>query len=320
MILYRWRGQQPNFGDELNTLLWPRLLPGFFDDDETIAFLGIGSVLDRRHDPLQRKLVAGSGYGGYEAPVALDDTWCVHWVRGPRTAWWLGLSPALAMGDPGSLVPLAGLAPARHAKARLHAIGFMPHFESASRGAWAEAAAAAGLTLIDPRGDPLAIVRAMTRCHTILSEALHGVIVADALRIPWIAIQPLASIHRAKWRDWADTLDLDPVFRQLFPSTALECAHLTPLSRFHAGRGFLDRESRRLRDLARPRFVGLATERLYRAARAEPLLSAGTALDRSQSRMMDAVAALHRGSIQVRHGPEPVWARRQLLQPRAISA
>ena len=49
MQLYCWRGTAPNFGDELNTLLWPRLLPDFFDDDPAELFLGIGSVLEARH-------------------------------------------------------------------------------------------------------------------------------------------------------------------------------------------------------------------------------------------------------------------------------
>ena len=86
MQLYRWRGAARNFGDELNTLLWPRLLPGFFDDDPAEQFLGIGLVLDARHNTGAVKLVAGAGYGGYEAPPRLDANWIIHWVRGPRTA------------------------------------------------------------------------------------------------------------------------------------------------------------------------------------------------------------------------------------------
>ncbi len=102
--LYRWQGAVRNFGDELNTLLWPRLLPNFFDDDPTELFLGIGSVLDARHDATAVKVVAGAGYGGYQALPALDASWVVHWVRGPRTARLLGLPEAYGLGDPAMLL------------------------------------------------------------------------------------------------------------------------------------------------------------------------------------------------------------------------
>ena len=102
--LYRWRGAQRNFGDELNALLWPRLLPGFFDDDAAALFLGIGSVLDARHETGAVKLVAGAGYGGYEPPPTLDANWIVHWVRGPLTARRLGLPEVCGLGDPAMLL------------------------------------------------------------------------------------------------------------------------------------------------------------------------------------------------------------------------
>jgi succinoglycan biosynthesis protein ExoV len=178
--LYRWQGAARNFGDELNTLLWPRLLPGFFDDDPAELFLGIGSVLDSRHPLPAVKLVAGAGYGGYQPPAALDANWVVHWTRGPRTARRLGLPAACGIGDPAMLIPLTGGTRAAEGQS----VGFMPHFETATRGDWAAATEAAGIDLIDPRGDPDTIIAAIGRCRLLISEALHGTIVADALRVP----------------------------------------------------------------------------------------------------------------------------------------
>ena len=290
MILYQWRGAHRNFGDELNSLLWPRLLPDFFDQNEATSFLGIGSILDNRHAPKAVKLVAGSGYGGYQPQIVLDETWIIHWVRGKRTARLLGLPPALGIGDPASLVPLAGLTPACEGRD----IGFMPHFESVIRGAWQEVAARAGVTLIDPRHDPLTVIAAIGKCRMVMSEALHGIIVADALRVPWIAIRPLAPIHRPKWFDWAETLDLSIEFSRLPPSTALERAHLTHLSRFHLGRRVLHHQASRLRRIAGQRHIDLAAQALRAVARAEPQLSRSVPLEEAQYRMMEAIAALRR--------------------------
>ncbi len=294
MILYQWRGSHRNFGDELNGLLWPRLLPDFFDRNADTQFLGIGSILDDRHDPKVRKVVAGSGYGGYQPRIALDETWVMHWVRGRRTARLLGLPAAMGIGDPASLLPLAGLTPARESRD----IGFMPHFESAVRGAWQDVSARAGVTLIDPRDDPLAVIAAIGRCRVLISEALHGIIVADALRVPWIAIRPLAPIHRPKWIDWAETLDLDIAFRALPPSTALEQAHLTHLSRFHMGRKVLLRQAAWLRGFARERYVDRAASGLRTVAQVEPRLSRSALLDEAQSRMLEAIEALRRSPMR----------------------
>ena len=48
------------YGLAFALLLWPVLLPGFFDDDPAAMFLGIGSVLDARHPTRALKLVAGA--------------------------------------------------------------------------------------------------------------------------------------------------------------------------------------------------------------------------------------------------------------------
>jgi len=287
MILYQWRGRYANFGDELNSLLWPRLLPGFFDTDPAVHFLGIGSVLDGRHKAAGLKLVAGAGYGGYEPPPRLDANWIIHWVRGPLSARCLGLEPALGLGDPAALLPLAGVP----VGPRGNAIGFMPHFESLAYGAWPRAAAAAGITLIDPRQDVQSVIAAIRHCRVLLSEAMHGVIVADALRVPWVAIEPLAAVHRPKWFDWADSLDLEIEFRRLPASSLPEWLQVSGLASFHTGRQWLRGLSGRLVSVAADRMVQRAAA-LRQAAATTPQLSSDTALHRSQDRMMAALRRL----------------------------
>ncbi len=290
MLLYRWQGEERNFGDELNLLIWPRLLPGLFDTDPRELFLGIGSVLDSRHPRDALKIVAGAGYGGYQPKASLNGSWVIHWVRGPRTARSLGLAEAAGLGDPAMLLTHAGWRGAGGGDA----IGFMPHFESLARGAWRQAADEAGLRLIDPRDEPSAIIAAIGRCRLLLTEALHGAIVADTLRVPWVPLQPLLPIHRAKWHDWAATLGLRIEFRPLTCSSLLERLHASHFGHTHRGRALLAAGGPSLSRVGRRHFAERAALALGRAATATPLLSHPTALEACQARMLERLERLRR--------------------------
>ena len=302
MQLYCWRGTARNFGDELNNLLWPRLLPDFFDDDPAELFLGIGSVIEAPHARGALKVVAGAGYGGYRRPPALNANWIFHWVRGPRTARCLGLPAELGLGDPAMLLD--------ERAAGGQAIGFMPHFQSLERGAWTEAAHASGVALIDPRGDPATIVTQIGACRVLLSEAMHGVIVADAMRVPWVALRPIAPVHRAKWHDWADTLKLDLRFHPLAPSSQWERLFARLSSVRHGGR-LIDLAGSALARAARHRLIEQAARSLATAAVVTPQLSRGEALDRCRTRMLERLENLRRHPRM----PDPIS-----LHPCATSA
>jgi hypothetical protein len=96
MKMFAYRGKHENFGDELNHWLWERLLPGFFDDDESQLFLGIGSILYDNFEPNMQKIVFGSDYGGYTNPPKVDRNWTFYFVRGKKTAEVLGIDPSYA--------------------------------------------------------------------------------------------------------------------------------------------------------------------------------------------------------------------------------
>lgn len=298
MRLYYWRGTETgNFGDELNTLLWPGLLPGFFDDDAAQLFLGIGSVLDDRHPAGAVKVVAGAGYGGYRPLPRLDGTWVIHWVRGPLTARRLGLPESRGLGDPASLLDraavarMAGDAPTCPDPGRA---AFVPHFETARRGAWARAAERAGLALIDPRGDVRDVLRAIAASSLVVSEAMHGAIVADALRVPWVALAPLARVHAAKWADWGAAMDLAVAFRPLAASSLAEFLAVSAPFAGHPARAALARAEPGLRRVASERFLDAAARTLRAAAWATPQLSSDAVLARRRAQMHEGLDTIRR--------------------------
>jgi hypothetical protein len=225
MQLYYWSGVS-NFGDALNPWLWPRLLPDFFDDDPQELFIGIGSNLGYTFPQTAKKIVCGTGYGGtgyggYADPPRINDMWDIRFVRGPRTAKALGLSPHLALGDPAMLVhQIRKVLPQANKR---HAIGFMPHWESALYGAWQGVSTEAGAHFIDPRWSVERVISEIRGCDLLVTQAMHGAIVADALRVPWVPFEPLP-MQRFKWFDWAESQGLDIQFRSAAGSTWLELA------------------------------------------------------------------------------------------------
>lgn len=287
MKLTYYKGSVPNFGDELNTYMWPRVLPqGFLDEDDSELFLGIGSILWEHHPKEARKYVLGSGYGGYAAaPDVHDGTWDVIFVRGPRTAAQLDLPPSKGICDSAILLrkfdlprPVEDLG-----------IAFMPHYHSFSRGHWPEACAQAGIRLIDPRENVETIISEIRGARMLITEAMHGAIVADALRTPWLAVRPIHAENAAKWSDWAESLGLDLSRHPLQPSSLFELyVSATKGRRYYEGRARKLGKSA----IARPAdrvLISLAARHLRKLSRCEPQLSHDDRLDDAFSRAMEAV-------------------------------
>ena len=201
MKLTYFEGDPPNFGDELNAWIWHELLPpAFLDDDPDTLFLGIGSIIQDIYPKAARKVVVGSGYSGaYSSrPDLHDGTWDVRFVRGPETCRLLGLDPALAIADAAVLLRAVDLPePATGIGA-----AFMPHYESVERGDWERVCAAAGVHFLDPTRPTRELLAEIRGARVVVTEAMHGAIVSDALRTPWIAVETMHHVHRSKWYDW----------------------------------------------------------------------------------------------------------------------
>jgi succinoglycan biosynthesis protein ExoV len=138
------------------------------------------------------------------------------------------------------------------------------------------------------------ILTAIGNCRLLLSEAMHGVIVADAMRVPWIALRPLVAAHRAKWHDWAGVLRLELRFYPHYAASMREWLHASILATFRPARHLLDQAGPLLAIPARQRFVERAAESLRMAATAAPQLSSYAALDRCRSKMLERLETLRR--------------------------
>lgn len=213
LVYYRGTDGVTNFGDELNVDVWRHHLPGAFEEDDGVQFIGIGTLLNDRLPEARRTVVFGSGVG-YYGPPRRDERWTVYCVRGPLSAEALGLPRSDAIADPAILVARMPLAPLAAGDRWSHA--FMPHWQSAPD-EWAEVCGMAGMGFIDPRWPTGRVLESLRRTGVLLTEAMHGAIVADALRIPWIAVRTRSAIKTFKWEDWCRSMDLEYQPRMLPP-------------------------------------------------------------------------------------------------------
>lgn len=289
MKLTYFKSKVPNFGDDLNAYVWPRLLgPNFFDEDESKLFVGIGSIIYDTYPKTAKKIVMGSGYGGYTAaPDVHDGSWEFAFVRGPRTADVLRIPREKAITDGAILLRLLQLP----ASARGSAVIFIPHFHSLDRGNWKKVCDMAGIRFVDPTGTVETTLSEIRGARMVITESMHGAIVADALRKPWVAVTPIAHEHRFKWKDWAESLNIPLRAHTLFPSTVREAWSL-----LSGGQGW-GRRSRKLAASPAARPVNWALKHaaargLQRLAAQEPQLSSDAEISRATERAAAAVEAV----------------------------
>lgn len=208
-----------NFGDDLNPYLWPKLLPDAFSGllqyrpkapnslerlgADAQLFIGIGTLIRGDLPLVGTKHVFGSGFGYGELPPQ-DGSWLYHCVRGPMTAEALGLPPDKAIADPAILVRVLH----REAPQKAHRYSFIPHWEMALSGDWQKVCRLLGINYIDPRWSPQRVIGEIQRTETLITEALHGAIVADALRVPWMTVSSHHTILSFKWEDWCRSVGL----------------------------------------------------------------------------------------------------------------
>lgn len=282
--LYFYRGSKPNFGDELNSWMWPRLMEGVWDSSDNSIFVGIGSIIFDNYPKEKKKIVFGAGYGGYTALPKIDDRWEFFFVRGKLTADAVNVNHSLALGD--SAILLRSCVDFQQSIKR-HKISFMPHWKTIPDGSWQMVCELAGVNFIDPTFPVEKVLEDIISSELIITEAMHGAIVADALRVPWIPIRPLYGIHSMKWDDWASALAIQ-LNRQ-----PLACSNLKELLMvyFDTKSAFMLNKIKYHGDsfkyILPTKFANAAAEQLLKVAKISPSLSDDLAIELAHQKMID---------------------------------
>ncbi|MEM7551850.1 MAG: polysaccharide pyruvyl transferase family protein [Bacteroidota bacterium] len=205
MRLIYYKGN--NFGDELSPFIFNKLLPNFFNDDATTLFYGIGSILgEQTFKEKAKRIIFSSGFGNYNgAPPKIDKDSDVICVRGPITAELLKIDKSKAVTD-GALLLKSFDFPEVEKK---YDFSFIPHWVSELKYPWKELCNEAGIHFISPMGDLDEVLTEIRKSKTIITEAMHGAIVADVFRIPWVPAKTYKDKYDIKWRDWTESLNLE---------------------------------------------------------------------------------------------------------------
>ncbi len=186
--------------------LWDTLLPGFRDWDQKHWLVGVGTVLSVALPSPPSYLVIGSGVGYGTIPKNRED-WEIRCVRGPKSAKALGLPANAGIIDPAALISrLTEITPSRGSGRDV----FIPHCDSDLKTDydWPEICAAADMDYLSPRGESKAVIAAIAGAKRIITESMHGAILADAFRVPWHPVSLVHDFNDFKWRDWGESLEL----------------------------------------------------------------------------------------------------------------
>jgi succinoglycan biosynthesis protein ExoV len=236
--IVHYRAKGGNFGDDLNDVIWQNLLPPDVLEAPDALLLGIGTIFSEAIAPVEkvagkRVFVLGSG-AGYTALPRDFSRWHILATRGPLTARIIE-RPETGVTD--SAVLLAAIPDLMPPPGKRDLKLFMPHYRSTSGSNWDKVAAEAGLTYVDPRWPVDRILEFFSKAELVVSEAMHGAIVADAMRIPWIPVAISNDFLPLKWCDWTQSIEVPFQPSWLPPSSLWEELRLAHEHRVAARHG-----------------------------------------------------------------------------------
>lgn len=220
---YYWSQDQTdkNFGDYIGHWMLERL-GCHFSDKPSSCLISCGSIINQGiMRPGTKWVIWGSGIAAdsqiNESNVRNFGRMKIYSVRGPRTAKKLGY-PDLPQGDPALLIPIF-----YNNRAKKDRVVYVPHWWSYKKvakdmyGSMKETGADLIINPMVPANHFLSIIDDICTAKFVLTNSLHGAIVAQAYGIPWAPCRtrPEGPLDVFKWTDWFQYLGLE----NLYPDT-----------------------------------------------------------------------------------------------------
>jgi pyruvyltransferase len=200
-----WASSTPNFGD----LLTPYILNYFSipwtraNDIHSFNLISVGSIAKLAKPGT---IVLGSGIMGSNEDLCSDSIWM--FVRGPYTRNRIvecgGTCPEI-YGDPAMLLPLLC-----DESKKEYDVGIVPHYVDQE----IVKEKYPNYNIIDVKNlNPLETATEITKCRSIISSSLHGIICAHAYNIPaaWVPFSNKVKGDGVKFKDHYSSIDLDCV-------------------------------------------------------------------------------------------------------------
>lgn len=214
--------EESNFGDELNNWLWPQIFGDKINLREDIALIGIGTILfpgsyiEEKSKTFRKKIIIGSGVRYLDSQIELDDTWETLFVRGPISQKLLNFESNKYITDSAYCLQFTDLYLNYKNIKKTHNISYMPHFKSNDKVDWKRICNKLNINYISPipNGNIEHTLIEIAKSKYLITEAMHGAIVADIFRIPWKRVRYFSHIFESpivselKWLDWLKSMEL----------------------------------------------------------------------------------------------------------------
>lgn len=206
---YTEKHGEQNFGDNINPWLLKKFIPKRVYNSQDECVVGIGTLLNDgllKHISNFKRVhvfTSGVGYGSFKNLLLKSNINYIA-VRGPISAKSLQLDANLAITDGAILISQL----VAHSNKKFKTT-FIPHLNThwMSGMILKKACEKLGFNYLVPNADRVEFIDTVNCSELVITEAMHGAILADTLRVPWIPVK----MHHAlafKWEDWCESLGL----------------------------------------------------------------------------------------------------------------